>query len=71
MTMDQIERMGETAGIIWGILAEHGPMSVSALAKRTGLSRDFVMEGIGWLGREGKILITDEGRSRIVTLTES
>ncbi len=71
MINEQILRMGETAGMIWGILAEHGPTSVAGLVKRLGVSRDLVMEGIGWLGREGKITVADEGRSRIVALVES
>ena len=69
--IDQIRRMGETAGQIWGLLAEHGPMSVAALVKRLGMPRDYVMEGIGWLAREEKIEIRDEGRSRLVALKES
>lgn len=67
--IDQVERMGHTAGQIWNILDREGPMSIAALVKRLGVPRDHVMEGVGWLGREGKITITEEGRSRLIALT--
>ena len=63
-----VSQIGETAGLIWHTLAENGPLTVAKLAKTTGVSRDNVMQGIGWLAREGKIAIEENGRSRTVCL---
>ena len=52
---DQTPAMGTMAGRIWTILRYHGKQSVSAIVKRIGAPRDYVMEGIGWLAREGKL----------------
>ena len=68
MIDDQVPHIGHMAGRIWHELDINGPMSVSALVRRIDRPRDYVMEGIGWLAREGKISIRDEGRIRLVTL---
>ena len=60
--------IGETAGEVWRILAEKGPLSMAKLVKAVGEPRDTVMQALGWLAREDKISIEEEGRSRIVSL---
>jgi hypothetical protein len=60
--------IGETAGTVWKILAENGPVSMAKLVKAVGEPRDTTMQALGWLAREDKIIIEDEGRSRIVAL---
>jgi DNA-binding transcriptional ArsR family regulator len=64
-----VEQIGETAGEIWGALAEKGPLSMARLVRAVGQPRDVVMQGLGWLAREGKVSIEEEGRSRIVSLS--
>jgi len=64
-----VEQIGETAGDIWGALAEQGPLSMAKLVRAVGQPRDVVMQGLGWLAREGKVVIEEEGRSRIVSLS--
>ncbi len=61
-------QIGETAGVVWHKLAENGPMTLAQLAKQVDASRDMVMQAIGWLAREGKVEIEDNGRKRLVTL---
>jgi predicted ArsR family transcriptional regulator len=61
-------QIGETAGVVWHKLADNGPMTLAQLAKEVGTPRDTVMQAIGWLAREGKIEIEDNGRKRLVTL---
>jgi len=61
-------QIGETAGVVWHKLAESGPMTLAQLAKSVGGSRDAVMQAIGWLAREGKIEIEDNGRKRLISL---
>ena len=63
-----IVNIGETAGIVWAVLSEEGPMSMAKLVQAVGSPRDIVMQGLGWLAREDKICIEEEGRSRIVSL---
>jgi hypothetical protein len=60
--------IGETAGRIWHCLSEHGSLSYAQLVKQVGQPRDLVMQALGWLAREEKILIGASGRRRVVTL---
>ncbi len=60
--------IGDTAGIAWSVLSEDGPMSMAKLVQAVGGPRDIVMQALGWLAREDKIWIEEEGRSRIVSL---
>jgi hypothetical protein len=63
-----VDHIGETAGVVWRVLSEKGPLSMARLVKAVGEPRDTVMQALGWLAREGKVWIEDEGRSRIVSL---
>jgi hypothetical protein len=63
-----VAHIGETAGAVWKALYSSGPMSMARLVKLVGEPRDTVMQAIGWLAREGKIVIEDQGRSRIIAL---
>ena len=65
---DHVAQVGETAGMVWKILSNSGPMSVAKLVKQVGQPRDTVMQALGWLAREEKISIEEEGRSRVVSL---
>jgi DNA-binding transcriptional ArsR family regulator len=65
-----IEHIGDVAGTVWRELSENGPLSVAKLVKAIGEPRDTVMQALGWLAREGKINIDDEGRNRMVSLRE-
>jgi hypothetical protein len=63
-----VSQIGETAGTIWRVLSENGPLSMAKLVKAVGEPRDAVMQGLGWLAREGKVSIDEEGRNRMVSL---
>ncbi len=63
-----VTRVGETAGAVWQALSANGPLSMAKLVKTVGEPRDTVMQALGWLAREGKISIEEEGRTRVVTL---
>ncbi|MCH8923653.1 MAG: winged helix-turn-helix domain-containing protein [Planctomycetes bacterium] len=63
-----VEQIGETAGLIWHTLADDGPSSITKLIKQVDAPRDLVMQGIGWLAREEKIVIEEESRTRVVSL---
>lgn len=63
-----IHEIGETAGEIWHLLLQQGRMSLPKLVKEIGAPRDLVMQAIGWLAREEKVLIEETSRSRIIML---
>ena len=63
-----IEEIGETAGEVWHLLAEQGRISLPQLVKEVDTPRDLVMQAIGWLAREDKVLIEETARSRIIML---
>ncbi|MBU4271332.1 MAG: winged helix-turn-helix domain-containing protein [Planctomycetes bacterium] len=61
--------IGETAGMVWRTLSENGPMTMAKLVKGMGEPRDTVMLALGWLARENKIDIEEDGRRRVVSLS--
>jgi len=63
-----VASIGDTAGATWKILEEQGPLSMAQLVKAVGQPRDTVMQALGWLAREDKICIQEEGRKRTVSL---
>jgi hypothetical protein len=63
-----VASIGETAGVVWNTLSSNGPMTIAKLVKAIGEPRDSVMQALGWLARENKIDITEESRSRVVSL---
>jgi hypothetical protein len=60
--------IGATAGIVWKLLSEKGPMDLTKLIKAVGEPRDAVMQAIGWLAREDKLIFQDNGRKRTISL---
>ncbi len=64
-----VEMIGYAAGQVWRKLHDEGPTSVAKLSKAfDDLPRDTVMQAIGWLAREDKILIEETKRGRLVSL---
>jgi hypothetical protein len=63
-----VEQIGATAGQVWHCLNESGPVSFTQLVKEIDAPKDIVMQAVGWLAREGKISIEENGRSRSVSL---
>jgi hypothetical protein len=66
--VSHVDHIGEVAGVVWTKLAENGSMSMAKLVKSVGEPRDTVMQAIGWLAREDKVWIDEEGRSRVISL---
>jgi len=54
--------IGETAGEIWRLLSNEGPLSISAVASRMKQPQTAVYMGIGWLAREDKLTFTETKR---------
>jgi hypothetical protein len=66
--ISQVAHIGETAGAVWEVLSENGPLTMAKLVKAVGGPRDVVMQALGWLAREDKIWIEEDGRRRVVSL---
>lgn len=55
-------QIGTNAGIVWRILnASHCKMSINELAEITLLTDIEISMAIGWLAREGQVVIIEEG----------
>ncbi|MBX3432369.1 MAG: winged helix-turn-helix domain-containing protein [Pirellulales bacterium] len=63
-----IEEIGHAAGAVWQALDANGGLSVAALKKASGCSADLTMAAVGWLAREGKLVVTANGRSSQIEL---
>lgn len=63
-----VAEIGQVAGSVWRVLSEDGPMTMAKLVKAVGEPRDSIMQALGWLAREDKVTIEEEGRSRVVSL---
>jgi hypothetical protein len=60
--------IGSVAGLIWNYLDANGAVTLSKLVKEIELPRDAVMQGVGWLAREGKVRFDETPRSRVIVL---
>ncbi|HEX3725866.1 MAG TPA: winged helix-turn-helix domain-containing protein [Pirellulales bacterium] len=61
-----VDQIGDTAGVVWHYLHDNGPSTFTELAKEIDAPRDVVMQAVGWLAREDKISIEEEGRNKKV-----
>ena len=65
------EQIGRAAGAIWKCLEqERGVLSMAKVKEKTGLDTEAMLLGLGWLAREGKVLLEKRGRSVRITLAE-
>jgi NDP-sugar pyrophosphorylase family protein len=66
-----LSTIGQAAGIIWKYLATHNdrPATIAELQKLKGVGANDAMAAIGWLAREGKLVLKQEGRTTKVQLT--
>jgi hypothetical protein len=60
--------IGFVAGLVWNYLDANGAVTLSKLAKDIDAPRDVVMQGVGWLAREGKIRFDETPRSKVIVL---
>lgn len=63
-----LDAIGATAGLVWNYLQANGSVTLSKLAKDLDAPRDAVMQGVGWLAREGKVRFEETPRSRVISL---
>ena len=65
-----VESIGDTAGVVWHTLNEHGPLPLTKLVDEAGAPKDLALLALGWLAREGKITIEESGRKKIIALRD-
>jgi hypothetical protein len=65
----QVESIGMAAGLVWQYLNENGAVTLSKLARDIDAPRDLVMQGVGWLAREGKVSFQEGSRSKLISLS--
>ncbi len=63
-----IDVIGDAAGTIWHFLDKNGEASVNKVTTETGLGKNEVQRGIGWLAKEGKLHIELKGRVETLSL---
>ena len=63
-----VQQIGETAGEIWHVLMEQEQLSLPKLTKELDAPRDLVMQAVGWLAREDKVVIEETPRGRVISL---
>ena len=56
-----ITEIGIVAGDIWHFLDEHGEVMLSALVKGIDRPRDITLMSLGWLSREGHVILQQIG----------
>lgn len=67
-----IESIGTWAGEVYKALesTDTHTLGLKQIKKATKLRKDQLMAAFGWLGREGKVLITQDDQDIILTLTD-
>ncbi len=61
-----ITEIGIVAGEIWHYLDSHGEALLSEMAKNIDKPRDLILMSVGWLAREGHVvLVSLDGNYRI------
>ncbi|MBI3087719.1 MAG: winged helix-turn-helix domain-containing protein [Candidatus Omnitrophica bacterium] len=66
-----VAEVGEIAGQAWQCLSRTGKTNLAAVEKQLGVPAPVTHMAIGWLAREGKVGLQQNGRHLQVWLTES
>lgn len=63
-----ITEIGIAAGDIWHYLDQHKNCSLDELVKAIDKDRNVVLMSIGWLAREGHVILEQQGNDYKITL---
>jgi len=66
-----ITEIGIVAGEIWHYLDQHGEVALSSLAQGIDKPRDNVLMSLGWLAREGHVILQQVGSDYRVSLRKN
>jgi Protein of unknown function (DUF2582). len=64
-----IEKIGINAGKVWTVIDENGRRNVKDIKKATKLTDKDLYAALGWLGREGKIVLEEVEKELFVSLS--
>ena len=57
-----ITEIGIVAGDIWHYLDEHGEVPFTDVVRGIERSRELALMSLGWLAREGHVIVRQEGK---------
>ncbi len=57
-----IKAIGETAGKVWHFLDQAGEANLNQIKKGVEADPNLILQAIGWLAREDKLVIEKKGR---------
>jgi hypothetical protein len=63
-----ITEIGIVAGEIWQYLEKYNEASLTNIIEATGRDRDLLIMGLGWLAREGHIILTKKDNEYKIVL---
>ena len=63
-----ITEIGITAGDIWHFLDQHGKSTLSQVIRGIDTDKDRVLMSVGWLAREGHVIVERTGLDHQVYL---
>jgi hypothetical protein len=63
-----ITEIGITAGEIWNILDANPTITLEELEKSIGKKRELILLSLGWLAREGHVVLEEDQQSYRATL---
>lgn len=66
-----ITEIGIVAGEIWHFLDQNGSVSIASLVTGIDRSRDNVLMSLGWLAREGHVILQAANNDYIVSLRKN
>ncbi len=63
-----ITEIGIVAGEIWHYLDAHGDATLSSMVKGLDRSRDLILMSLGWLAREGHVILVGVDKDYKISL---
>jgi hypothetical protein len=63
-----ITEIGIVAGEIWHYLDSHGEASLSQMLRSIDKPRDLILMSVGWLAREGHVLLVNADKDYRISL---
>ena len=57
-----IDAIGETAGKVWKFLHQNGEANLNQIKKNVKADPNLILQAIGWLAREGKLIVGKKDR---------
>lgn len=66
-----ITEIGIGAGEVWHYLDHHGKVKLEDIFSNIDKPRDLLLMSIGWLAREGHVILQDEGGGYCLSLRKS